>query len=286
MTYEPINLDDYVQTGEGGTAITYNHRNGRSLAKLFMPGYASETARREFLVNRVVYDMGVPTPEPIRLITDGTRYGAEYELIVGKRSFTRIISQEPGQLEPLSLLFARLSRELHATKADTARLPDMNSLVRQAVVRFEALPQKLKGLLLDALDALPSADTCLHGDLHIGNIITDGNRTLWIDVGDFAYGVPEWDLCMMFYSSNYLSEQRAMDIFHLPIEVLRQHWAVFAKTYYGIDDQEELRKREQAFLPYYAVKMLFIISKIHNGFGAPSDMILSMIRRNLGMVPE
>ena len=73
---------------------------------------------------------------------------------------------------------------------------------------------------------------------------------------------------------------------HLPIEVLRQHWAVFAKTYYGIDDQEELRKREQAFLPYYAVKMLFIISKIHNGSGAPSDMILSLIRRNLGMVQE
>ena len=77
-----------------------------------------------------------------------------------------------------------------------------------------------------------------------------------------------------------------MSIFHLPIEVLRQHWAVFAKTYYGIDDQEELRKREQAFLPYYAVKMLFIISKIHNGSGAPSDMILSLIRRNLGMVQE
>lgn len=51
-------------------------------------------------------------------------------------------------------------------------------------------------------------------------------------------------------------------------------------------DQEELKKKEQALLPYFAVKMLFIISKIHNGSGAPSDMILSLIRRNLGMVPE
>ena len=135
--------------------------------------------------------------------------------------------------------FAQLAREIHQTPADTTRL---------------------------------------HGDLHIGNIITDGERTLWIDVGDFAYGVPEWDLGMMFYSSNYMSEQRAISIFHLPIEVLRKHWAVFAKAYFGIEDQEELKKKQRALFPFFAVKMLFIISKIHNGSGAPSEMILSLIR--------
>lgn len=90
-------------------------------------------------------------------------------------------------------------------------------------------------------------------------------------MGDFAYGVPEWDLCIMFFSSNYMSEQRAISIIHLPMDVLRQHWAVFAKEYYGITDLEELKK------------MLFILSKVHNGSGAPSEMMLSLIRRNLGM---
>ena len=28
------------------------------------------------------------------------------------------------------------------------------------------------------------------------------------------------------------------------------------------------------------------VSKIRNGSGAPSDMVLNLIRRNLGMVPE
>ena len=281
--YEKINLEDYVQSGEGGTALTYNHKNGKTLAKLFMPGMGAETAEREFKVNKIVYDMGIPTPQPIRLITDGTRYGAEYELIQNKRSFTRIISQEPEQLEPLSLRFAALAREIHQTPADTTRLPSMKELSKAQIIRYTDVPEDIRQKTLQFLEAVPDAHTCLHGDLHIGNIITDGDRTLWIDVGDFAYGIPEWDLCMMYYATNFMSEQRAISIFHLPIAVLRQHWAVFARAYYGTTDQEELKKKEQALLPYFAVKMLFIISKIHNGSGAPSEMILSLIRRNLGI---
>ena len=158
-----------------------------------MPGVAAETAEREFKVNRMVYDMGLPTPRPIRLITDGTRYGAEYELIPNKRSFTRIISQEPEQLEPLSVLFAKLSKELHSMEADTSCLPSMKDLVRKEIVRYKDLPEDVREMSLQTLDALPDATTCLHGDLHIGNIITDGRRNLWIDVGDFAYGSPERD---------------------------------------------------------------------------------------------
>lgn len=282
-TYETIDLNDYVQTGEGGTALTYDHKDGKTMAKLFMPGMGAETAEREFLVNKTVYEMGILTPKPIRLVTDGERFGAEYELICNKRSFARIISQEPDQLEPLSLRFAQLAREIHQTPADTNRLPSMKELIKAQIVRYTDVPADVREKALQFLESVPDTHTCLHGDLHIGNIITDGERTLWIDVGDFAYGVPEWDLGMMFYSSNYMSEQRAISIFHLPIEVLRKHWAVFAKAYFGIEDQEELKKKQQALFPYFAVKMLFIISKIHNGSGAPSEMILSLIRRNLGM---
>ena len=68
-TYIQIDLNDYVQTGEGGTALTYNHKDGKTLAKLFLAGIAAENAIREFRTSRVVYESGLPTPEPIRLIT-------------------------------------------------------------------------------------------------------------------------------------------------------------------------------------------------------------------------
>ena len=43
-----INLDDYIQTGEGGTALTYTHKDGRSLAKLYKSGFEAERAKAEF----------------------------------------------------------------------------------------------------------------------------------------------------------------------------------------------------------------------------------------------
>lgn len=263
--FQTINLDEYVQTGEGGTALTYNHKDGKTLAKLFTLRVAAETAVREFHINEVVYDSGLPTPKPIRLITDGTRYGAEYELISPKRSFTRIISQEPDQLEPLSVSFAQLAKQLHQTPADTQRLPDMKELVASKIDDYQDMPAEYKERLHRFLDSVPSQPTCLHGDLHIGNIITDGRRNLWIDVGDFAYGVPEWDLCMMYYSSHFLNEERADNIFHLNNATLKAHWDIFARTYYATNSAETLEAEERRLEPFFVAKLTFILSKLSSG---------------------
>ena len=95
--YQEIELDDYVRSGEGGTAVSYTHKTRNSLAKLYNPGFEAERARAEFLTARTVFEMGIPTPEPYRIVTDGERYGAEYELVKDKRSFTRIISEETAR---------------------------------------------------------------------------------------------------------------------------------------------------------------------------------------------
>ena len=279
--FQKINLDDYIQTGEGGTALTYNHKDGHTLAKLFMPSMAADNAVREFRINQVVYESGLPTPKPIRLITDGTRFGAEYELIQPKRSFTRIISQEPDQLVPLSERFAVLAKQIHQTPADTTRLPDMRELVGTWIDRLADLPDDFKARFHRFIDTVPSTPTCLHGDLHIGTIITDGSRDLWIDVGDFAYGAPQWDLGMMFYTANFMSAERADSIFHLDNDMLRAHWKAFAPVYYGTDDEKVLEAEVKKLYPFIATKIAFSISKISNGKRAFSDPLLQMLDKYL-----
>ena len=259
-----INLDDYIQTGEGGTALTYTHKDGLSLAKLYNPGFEADRAKAEFLTARAVFELGIPSPEPFRLITDGQRSGAEYELIKNKRSYTRIISQEPERLEEISLKFARMAKELHAKQADTTRLQSYKQRIANFYHEKDMVPEDYKQRVLQFLDTVPDTPRCLHGDLHIGNIITDGQRDLWIDLGEFAYGVPEWDLALLWTMCHNMPGDRVEHIFHITHETMMAHWDIFFPAYLGTSDPQAIHEAIQRLLPYYAAKVPYIFHMVFN----------------------
>lgn len=259
-----INLDDYIQTGEGGTALTYTHKDGLSLAKLYNPGFEADRAKAEFLTARAVFELGIPSPEPFRLITDGQRSGAEYELIKNKRSYTRIISQEPERLEEISLKFARMAKELHAKQADTTRLQSYKQRIANFYHEKDMVPEDYKQRVLQFLDTVPDTPRCLHGDLHIGNIITDGQRDLWIDLGEFAYGVAEWDLALLWTMCHNMPGDRVEHIFHITHETMMAHWDIFFPAYLGTSDPQAIHEATQRLLPYYAAKVPYIFHMVFN----------------------
>ncbi len=53
-TYETIDLNEYVRTGEGGTAITYTHKSRNTLAKLYNPGFEADRAVPEEFKRRAL----------------------------------------------------------------------------------------------------------------------------------------------------------------------------------------------------------------------------------------
>jgi hypothetical protein len=146
--YQSINLDDYTRTGEGATAVAYTHKTELRLAKLYNKGFEADEALREFSIAKTVFAMGIPSPEPYRLVTDGERLGAEYELIPGKKSFSRLIANDPSLMRPLTLRFAGLSKDLHRMKADTSALPSFREMLR------EFLPEVAIGPGLSARESL------------------------------------------------------------------------------------------------------------------------------------
>ena len=284
--YQQINLEDYIQSGEGGQALTYIRKDGSAMAKMFQFGLGSDTVEREFRISRAVYEAGIPCPRPIRLVTDGKCFGAEYEVVANKRSFTRIISEEPQRLEALTRKFAGLGKQLQSMPADTDVFPDMKEVIRPWIEKSACISETLRGRLLGTLDNIPSPRTCLHGDFHIGNIITDGEKDYWIDLGDFAYGAPEWDLSMNFYLAYYLSPENMEKLFHLDPATFRRHWALLVKSYYGIQTQEEQRSCEKGMLKYSTLKLMFNFSKRRNGQGEPSPQLEGLANAFLaGMAP-
>ena len=264
--YKKIELNDYVQTGEGGTSLTYTHKTRHTMAKLFNLVNEAELAEKEFLTACAVFEMGIPTPEPLRLVTDGERRGVEYELISNKRSFTRIISQEPERLEEISLAFARMARELHTQKANTSRFTSVKERLRRFYQeKGDLVTEVYKEHALNFIDKSPDADTCLHGDLHIGNVITDGQRSFWIDLGQFSYGEPEWDLGWMWTICNQIDDKRSDFILHLTPETLKAHWNLFIAAYLGTNDQEAIGQYTRRLMPYYAVRLPYMLDLLVQG---------------------
>lgn len=257
MDYEKINIEDYVKTGEGGQGVAYTHKTDKRLVKLYNPGFEADVALEEFKAASAMYEIGVPTPRPYRMVTDGERVGAEYELVENKRSFARIISQEPDKMEEVSLTFARVARELHSIKADTAKLPSMKKRMQEFYLKEGVVPGFLRDRVLPILDSIPDTPICLHGDMQIGNIITDGRRNLWIDIGQCAYGVPEWDISLCWRVSQIADPKMTDNLFHLTPEQMKQHWNIFAPAYYGLAPQEmgSIIKR---ILPYAAIKSAYM----------------------------
>ena len=263
--YQKIELSDYTRSGEGGTAVSYTHKTRNTLAKLYNPGFEADRARAEFHTARAVFKMGIPTPEPLRLVTDGERYGAEYELVRGKRSFTRIISEEPQRLEEISLLFADWARKLHSTPVAPGQLRSYKQVLIQFYKEKNLVPEAYKQKALAFLETVPDTPTCLHGDLQIGNIITDGDRTLWIDVGEFSHGTPEWDLCIMWIMGERMSEERAQSLFHISAEQMKAHWNIFLPAYLGTSAPEVLREYSKRLIPYYITKVPYVYDMAFHG---------------------
>ena len=70
-----IDLNDYVRTGEGANGASYDHKTDkRIMMKLYLRNF--ESARTELEMARKVYALGIPSPEPGDLVTDGPLFVA------------------------------------------------------------------------------------------------------------------------------------------------------------------------------------------------------------------
>jgi len=265
MEAKLISLDDYVRTGEGANGASYNHKSDPNIMmKMYFRNF--EAAALELEVAKKVYEMGIPTPEPGDLVTDGKQMGIRFRRIEGKKSYSRACGDNPERAEEYGREFAQMCKKLHSVHVDTTRFENVKDRLYKMLDANPDFTPEQKQKIRAFIQAAPDTDTAIHGDLQFGNGIftedANGKRTSYfIDLGDFCYGYPMFDIGMVYLCCCLNDESWTQEVNHMSNATAARFWDGFAAEYFGPDaNMEEVMKEVKI---YAGLKTLIIERDTH-----------------------
>ncbi len=251
-----IDMADYVHAGEGANGASYNHKTDPSIMlKLYNPGKIQQPLD-EMILARKVFDTGIATPEPGDYVTDGERYGIRFHRIVGKISYARAVGENPDKTELYAQEFAQMCKELHAVHVDTSEFECVKDRYYRLLSENPFFTRQEKDKLVKFIADVPDCDTAIHGDLQFGNGIFVGDKRYFIDLGDFCWGNPLFDLGMVWLTCEFNQESFTKEAFHMDNATASRFWKAFAPAYFGAD--RPLADIEAELLPFVGLKTIIV----------------------------
>ena len=265
MTPLKIDLNDYVRTGEGANGASYNHKADKDIMlKMYFRNF--EAAQLELELAKKVYEIGIPSPEPGDLVTDGEKMGIRFRRIEGKKSYSRACGDNPEKTEEYAREFAQMCKKLHATHVDTTQFENVKDRLYAMLDANPFFTPEQKQKIHDFIAAAPDTDTAIHGDLQFSNgiFVEDANgqrQRYFIDLGDFCYGYYMFDIGMVYLCCKLNDEAWTMEQYHMSNATAARFWDAFAREYFGEDaDLEEIEKTVRI---YAGLKTLIIERDTH-----------------------
>lgn len=260
-----IDITQYEKSGEGANGESFNSRvNPNEMLKLYNKGYDTTAIEVELEAAEKVFGLGIPSPKPGELVTDGERIGILFERIPNKTSFARAIADNTDLIDIYAQKFAKMCQELHATKCEAGLFPDANEQFLQLLGFDTAFNEEEKAKIADFIRNVENPGTALHGDMHFGNAVISGDarlgdeksQLLWIDLGYFAQGNPLYDLGMLYLICVVDDDGFVYENFHFHTDVANDFWKLFVKYYFN--GEKTVEEAEALIRPYAAVKSLLI----------------------------
>ena len=252
-------LGEATQAGEGYTSTTYFTRDNDAMIKLYNEDTDIAELFREKRYSVEAFRLGIPTPLSGDIIDVEGKKGIIFERIKTKTSMARMLADDYSRLDEIAKDFAIISKELHETKCNVGAFPNVKDVYKIYVDKFNGISNLEKEKIKRFIDSVNDKDTCLHGDYHFGNVIvTADNQKLFIDMADFAYGDPLFDLGTLYFVTHNDRDNHSERLFHSPNAVLKEFYEHFVKYYYPSKSIEEVDKMLK---PFAALTVIHFASK-------------------------
>lgn len=251
-----MEINDWVLSGAGMEGDSYTSESHPELILKVYNVERSESSatdepslgermKMEVATTMALLRCGVNVPQVVEVTRFENHLAIISQRIMGKKSFCRLAGERPESIPELACRMAVMVKELHGKKLEeitrhlegkfhfTGALDKYRTLLESNTV----LDDKYKKAVREALETIAAEEraTLLHGDLHFGNIITDGTKDYFIDLGDVCYGHPNHDLAMFYIATHYGSDYSFDFLYHLSWPRALEFWNEFKRAYYGWD---------------------------------------------------
>lgn len=252
-----ISLNDYVLSGGGFNGESYDHKtNPNLMLKLYFPGKIQQPLD-EMIMARKVYNLGVSTPKPgDYVVTEDGRYGIRFHRILGKTSYSRAAGDHPENVKQYAEEFAQMCLQLHSIHVDTTQFEDIKDRYCRLLAENPFFTADEKEKLEKFIAEVPDTDTAIHGDLQFSNAIFTDKDRYFIDLGDFCYGHPYFDVGMMYLCCILDGEAYLQEFFHMNKDTAVRFWEAFAPVYFGKD--RSLDAIAEEIMPFAGLKTIII----------------------------
>jgi uncharacterized protein (TIGR02172 family) len=195
-----------------------------TVVKLYREGVDPSVAVREKQFAKAAFMLGVPTALSYDIVTCGARTGIVYEMLDAEL-FSAVIRKSPDDLPRHARLLSNIAKTIHTTKGDPTVFPDLKQRFHSYIRQMSFfLDEEEIDLLLERLERVPLADTCVHFDIHTSNIMLKDGEPFIIDMGDFSigsfffdigllatiYATPEFNVCEL---ATGISQEKGLELF-------------------------------------------------------------------------
>ena len=252
-----ISLDDYILTGGGFNGESYDHKTDPNvMLKLYFPGKIQQPFD-EMTLAKKVYAAGIPSPEPgDYVVTEDGRYGIRFRRIPNKMSYSRAVGDHPEDVERYAKEFAEMCLQLHSTHVDTTQFENVKERYLRLLADNLFFTADEKTKIAKFIASVPDTDTAIHGDLQFGNAVFNETGRYFIDLGDFCYGHPYFDVAMLYLCCILDGEAYMSKYFHMDKPTAVKFWEAFVPVYFG--KNRPIKDIEAEIRPFAGLKTLII----------------------------
>lgn len=288
MDIEPIcrkiSIDGCEMIGRGACGECYRI-DDETIIKLYYNNTHIESIEHEKSLAKKAFVMGIPTAISYDIVEANGRKGVVYELIKSK-TLGELIRADNTKLDEYVKMYADTCKKVHMIHTSDTEIPSFKEVNRADIANVTGITDEERQYLHRFLDLVPEADTCIHGDLNINNIMVQGDECCLIDMGELSTGIPMFDISRILFSMVYANTAigEYNSFYKMQSSEVSELYEKFFRDYFGCDTVEEAEKTDPEVRWLYPLAWFRCCTSMLKGDRWPQEkrqMALDLLRNKL-----